>query len=269
MKKTQKTATIPRKASATASHSSASNSHNLALDFFRRARHGRRLKAKGDASQRQRDGRFARGSRPGVNWQAAPSQRLSPCRPALLRPPSEPPDNVVAMPLPNDEPAALQLFRAEQFHQSRAELARVQSPRPRGSAGPDPAIARAGQIPRDRELESRRIFRDPGGRDQATDRERDERRRAGRDEPDGNLQRHPAGRARDGGDPICSLERRAGAAPEAEQHPHPQQRRPEHETRGLGAPLFSAGSFPDAHAAGGGCEPSFSAAPEQEPQPAR
>ena len=31
---------------------------------------------------------------------------------------------------------------------------------------------------------------------------------------------------------------------------------------------FPRGSFPDAHAAGGRCEPSFPAAPEQEPQPA-
>src|SRR5436190_22052739 len=44
--------------------------------------------------------------------------------------------------------------RAEKFHQPRAELARVQSASARGSAGSKPAIARAGKIPDDCQLES-------------------------------------------------------------------------------------------------------------------
>ena len=82
---------------------------------------------------------------------------------------------------------------------------------------PDAAAARAGQIPRHRELESRRVLRDPRRRHQATDRERDERCRTGRNEPDATLRRDPARRARNGGDAIRALEQRDRAAPAREQ----------------------------------------------------
>ena len=54
-----------------------------------------------------------------------------------------------------------------------------------------------------------------------------------------------------------------------ERHPRPRSGGTVCKTRRLGAALFPGGSFPDAHAAGGGCEPSIPAALEQEPQSAR